>query len=491
MSEHEPRKVYEEETHDSLTSKTVSRRDFLKMAGIAGAAVGMSAGLGGLLAACGGDDEPETSTTAAPTETTAGGGETTTTAAAETTTTAEAGPEMAGELKLGYVIPLTGAMAAFGVAGNWQTDWFNKNVWKDGLVCGDGKKYKITCLVRDSQSDSNRSAQVASDLILNDKVSLIGASSSAANVIPVRDTAEALKCPGVHYDVPGDAWAEGKSKEGDLKWNWCAWWVGKDLVENFVKMWGLVPNNKTVGALWVNDADGMVFANALPGLFEELGYKLIDPGRFEVGTEDFSAIISQFKKEGVELVCGMANPAEYTNYVKQSAQQSFQPPIVTCAKAMLFTSAVEALGDLGDGMTAECWFHPKYPYVSTVTGMSAQQYCDAFEADTGTQWTQPICFIGCYELWTDVLQRTKNPMDKLSIVEAIKGTNIIAAGGPVDWTVNPEPRFGFYNFCSKPLAGGQWVMGKGKWKYDMELVASVTDTTIPVTAEMKPVQYPS
>jgi len=158
---------------------------------------------------------------------------------------------------------------------------------------------------------------------------------------------------------------------------------------------------------------------------------------------------------------------------------------------MLFTSAVEALGDLGDGMTAECWFHPKYPYVSTVTGMSAQQYCDAFEADTGTQWTQPICFIGCYELWTDVLQRTKNPMDKLSIVEAIKGTNIIAAGGPVDWTVNPEPRFGFYNFCSKPLAGGQWVMGKGKWKYDMELVASVTDTTIPVTAEMKPVQYPS
>ena len=81
----------------------------------------------------------------------------------------------------------------------------------------------------------------------------------------------------------------------------------------------------------------MVFANALPGLFKELGFTL---GRSRAGsspgTEDFSAIISQFKKNGVELVCGMANPPEFTNYVKQCAQQSFKPKITTCAKALLF-----------------------------------------------------------------------------------------------------------------------------------------------------------
>jgi branched-chain amino acid transport system substrate-binding protein len=467
---------------------TVSRRDFLKMAGIAGAAIGVGGGLGGLLAACGGDEET-TTTAAGETTTTAG---TETTAAGETTTSVSTDAEQGGEIKAGYIIPVTGAMAAFGAAGQWQLDWFNKNTWKDGIIGGDGKKYKMSATIYDSQSDSNRSSQVTSDAILNDGVMLVGASSSAANVIPVRDMAESLETPGIHYDVPGDAW-QADAPDGGFKWNWCSWWVGKDLVGNFVKMWELVPTNKVVGALWVNDADGMVFANNLPALFEELGYTLVDPGRFEVGTEDFSAIISEFKSEGVELVCGMANPAEFTNYVTQSAQQSFQPKITTCAKALLFPSSVDALGDLGDGMTVEAWYHPQYGYKSDVTGMTAQQYCDDFEATTGQQWTPPICFIGCFELWTDVLRRATNPLDKASIVEAIKGTKLTLTGGPVDWTVNPEPKFGFWNFSSKPLAGGQWVKDTtGKHKYAMELVASEQDpTNIPVTAEMKEMVYAS
>ena len=477
---------------EAATAKSVSRRDFLKMAGIAGASIGVAGGLGGLLAACGGSDD--TTTTAAAASTSTAGAATTgsTAAAGDTSTSASASAEDGGEIKAGYVIPVTGAMAAFGAAGQWQLDWFNKNTWKDGLICGDGKKYKISAKIYDSQSDSNRSSQVTSDAILNDGVRLVGASPSAANVIPVRDMAESLECPGVHYDVPGDAGAAGK-KLGDLKWNWCSWWVGKDLVSNFFKMWELVPTNKVVGALWVNDADGNVFRTALPDLFKAQGYTVVDPGPFEVGTEDFSAVISQFKKGGVELVCGMANPAEFTNYVTQSAQQSFKPKITTCAKAMLFPSAVDALGDLGDGMTVEAWYHPKYAFKSDVTGMTAQQYCDDFEAVTGQQWTQPICFIGCFELWTDVLRRTKDPKDKNSIVDAIKQTKVTLTGGPVDWTVNPEPKFNFPNFCAKPLGGGQWVKDTtGKHKYAQELVASVTDSTnIPVTAQMKEMTYPA
>ena len=64
-------------------SETVSRRDFLKIAGVAGATIGAGAGLGGILAACGGTT---TTTVAAPTTTTAGGA--TTTAGEATTTTA-------------------------------------------------------------------------------------------------------------------------------------------------------------------------------------------------------------------------------------------------------------------------------------------------------------------------------------------------------------------------------------------------------------------
>ena len=477
---------------EAATAKSVSRRDFLKRAGIAGASIGVAGGLGGLLAACGGSDD--TTTTAAAASTSTAGAATTgsTAAAGDTSTSASASAEDGGEIKAGYVIPVTGAMAAFGAAGQWSLDWMNKNTWKDGLVCGDGKKYKITAKIYDSQSDSNRSSQVTSDAILNDGVSIIGASSSAANVIPVAAMADSLGCPGIHYDVPGDAWNDAQ-KDGAYKWNWCSWWVGKDLVGNFFKMWSLVSTNKVVGALWVNDADGNVFRSALPALFKANGYTLVDPGPFEVGTEDFSAVISKFKSGGVELVCGMANPAEFTNYVKQCAQQSFKPKITTCAKALLFPSAIDALGDLGDGMTVETWYHPKYAYKSDVTGMTAQQYCDDFEAVTGQQWTQPICYIGIFELWTDILKRAKNPTDKNSIIEAVKATKVTLTGGVVDWTVNPEPKFNIPNFCAKPLGGGQWVKDTtGKHNYAQEIVASEQDATnIPITAQMKEMTYPA
>ena len=468
--------------------KTVSRRDFLRMAGIAGATVGVAGGLGGMLVACGGTDE-STTTSAAASSTTAGAETTASVAAGDTTTSAATSAEMAGELKCGYVVPLTGGMAQFGAAAKWQVGWMEQNVWKDGLVCGDGKAYKISTTIGDSQSDSNRSAQVAADLINNTGISLIGGSSSAANVIPVRDTAESFECPGIYYDCPGDAWGAGLKEP--LKWNWCAWWVGKDVALNFTGMWDNIPNNKVVGALWENSADGDNFANALPGLFTSLGLTLSDPGQYTVGTEDYSTIINQFKKDGVEVVCGMASSADFSNFWTQALQASYKPKIVTVAKALLFPDGVNALGENGGGMSVECWYHPTYPYKSDVTGMTPQQYCDQYEKDTGLQWTQPVCFIGCFELWTDVLRRTKNPMDKNSIVEAIKATKVTATGGPVDWTTNPDPVSGLYNFCTKPIAGGQWVKGTGNFKYDLKIVTSKTHPDIPVGATMEEVQYPA
>lgn len=459
--------------------RTVSRREFLKIAGVAGATVGVGAGLGGLLAACGGSDE--TTTTTAGTGTTAAPG--------ETTTSVSAGVEEGDEVKAGYVIPITGNMAAFGVAASWHIDYFNKNVWKDGMVMGDGKKHKFTVIVKDMQSDSNRAAQVAQDLILNDGVMLVGASASAANVVPVRDVAENFECPCITYDCPGDAWNAGQP-DGGFKWSWHTWFIFKDMAANFIAMWDMIPTNKVVGGLYPNDADGLAFAGGLPPAFQAQGYTYVDPGRFENGTEDYTAIISQFRKDGVEIVNGVPTPPDFANFWKQAVQQGFRPKMSTQAKAMLFPDGVNALGELGDGQTVECWFHPKFPYTSSLLGVTPQQICDQWEEETGSQWTQPVCFFGQFEVWTDILQRCTAPLDKNAIIEATKGTKITTIGGPVDWTANPDPYSGFFNFSTKPITGGQWVKGTGKHLYDMEIVASVSQPEIETTAAIKEVQYP-
>ena len=190
----------------SIEEKSISRRDFLKIAGVTGAAVGLSAGLGGLVAACG-DGEEATTTTGGTTETT---GDVTTTTAAGVTTTAEAGAEMGREIKVGFVDALTGPLADFGVAGQYCAERWREFV-ADGLVCGDGKKHPIDIMIQDSQSDSNRAAQVAGDFITQDKCDFILAAASPDTVNPVADQCEALGAPCLTVDSPMESYFFGRN----------------------------------------------------------------------------------------------------------------------------------------------------------------------------------------------------------------------------------------------------------------------------------------
>jgi len=143
----------------------------VRIAGVAGAELGAGAGLGGLVAACGGGTTT-TTTTACPT-TTAGE---TTTPAAESTTTVSA-VQAGREIKIGFVTPLTGGLASFGIPDSYCVDRAKAAIG-DGVVCGDGQKHPISFTVSDSQSDSNRAAQVTGDLINNTKVDMILAAST-------------------------------------------------------------------------------------------------------------------------------------------------------------------------------------------------------------------------------------------------------------------------------------------------------------------------
>ena len=65
--------------------------------------------------------------------------------------------------KIGYVSPETGPLAAFGEADAFVLDIAKKH-FKDGVKIG-GKSVPVEIIVKDSQSNPNRAAEVAADLI--------------------------------------------------------------------------------------------------------------------------------------------------------------------------------------------------------------------------------------------------------------------------------------------------------------------------------------
>src|SRR5262245_48651620 len=91
-------------------------------------------------------------------------------------------------IKIGHVSPKTGPLAGFGEADSFILDQV-RGLLADGLSVG-GRTYPVQIITKDSQSSGSRAAEVASELILGDKVDLIVASATPDTTNPVADQAE-------------------------------------------------------------------------------------------------------------------------------------------------------------------------------------------------------------------------------------------------------------------------------------------------------------
>jgi branched-chain amino acid transport system substrate-binding protein len=462
----------------------ISRREFLRIAGISGAAVGMTAGLGGVLAACGGEEE--TTTTA---------GATTTTTAAPTTTVSTAA-ETGREVKLGFVTPTTGALASFGVPDGYCVERA-KEVIGDGIMCGDGLKHPITINVQDSQSDPNRAAQVAGDLILNDNIDIMLVASSPDTVVPVASQAEALGVPCLSCDAPWQSYVEPLSG-GDLsavfKWSYHVFFGAEDAFDVLNDMLTKLPTNRVLALLYSNSADGNAVHDVEAPILEQMGFTVVDGSGFQEGTEDFTAQISMFKKAGAEMGHGLLNPGDFINFWKQSIQQSWLPKVSIWGKALLFPQSLEAIGPIGVGLCADQWWGANWPYKSALLGEDCRQFADDYESRTNSQWTQPVAHFMLFEWAYDVLTRTPSVDDKDAIMEQVKTTKLETMIGPIDFTEAVEPpgppwaagpRHIVENVYKINHPAGQWVEGT-KWPFDLVTVSNAGSPMIPVEAELQP-----
>src|SRR5207237_3491048 len=99
-----------------------------------------------------------------------------------------------------------------------------------------------------------------------------------------------------------------------------------------------------------------------------------------------------FKQQGVDIVTGVVIPPDARTFLTQARQQGLRPKVVTLGKALLVSGAVEALGELGEGLSTEVWWSPSHPVTSSLTKESAARRAVSYEQASGKQWTQPVGF---------------------------------------------------------------------------------------------------
>jgi len=385
------------------------------------------------------------------------------------------------KIRIGYVSPQSGPLSAFSEADNFMVSQFLEVAKSQGL--------DVEVIVKDSQSNPNRAAEVARELITRDEVNLILVASTPETTNPVCTIAEAEEIPVISSVAPWQPWFIGQQGNPGDPGSWQPFdyvyhffWGLEDNVGAFLRMWDSVSTNRKVGALWPNDGDGNAWASdvGMPPAAAAAGFELTDAGRYQNLSDDFSAQINAFKRAECEIMTGIPIPPDFTTFWTQAKQQGYNPKIVSIAKALLFPESVVALGDLGHNLSCELYWSPAFPYKSSLTGDSAADLAGKFSDAAKRQWTQPVGFThALFELAADAIKRADDPTDGDALAEAIAATSLETVVGHVGWGKDNVPEFARKNVAKTPLVGGQWRR-KDDGSFDLVIVENGNAPEIPL-----------
>ena len=233
--------------------------------------------------------------------------------------------QSAALIKVGFITPRSGALAAFGEADAFVLETVRK--YLGGGVSAGGETYKVKILDRDSQSDPTRAGQLAKSLINSDGVDFM-LTSVPETVNPVSDACEASGVPCLSTGMPWEPWYFGRgAKPGEpspFKWTYHFGFGMANFAKAYVSQWNEpVKTNNRVAFLMPNDADGNALRNIFKPLLEKAGFTVIDPGGYEDGTTDYSAQISKFKEEKCEIFTNGQLPPDFAVFWRQATQQGF------------------------------------------------------------------------------------------------------------------------------------------------------------------------
>lgn len=383
-------------------------------------------------------------------------------------------------VRVGYISPQTGPLAPFAAADEFVLGVARQSFKNLGMP--------VEILVRDSQSNPNRAATVAGELV-NAGVSLMLVASTPETTNPVSDQCELAEVPCLSTVAPWQPWfftRGGKPAEG-FQWTYHFFWGLEDVIAVYTAMWQQLETNKVVGGLFPNDGDGNAWGDpnlGFPPVLAKQGFTLHDPGRFQDGTDNFSTQINAFKAARADIVTGVVIPPDWTTFWTQARQQGFRPKVASVGKALLFPTSMEAIGSTGQNLSTEIWWSPRHPFRSSLTGQTCAELAASYTALTGRQWTQPIGFThALFELAGDIIKRAKDPTDRPAMLEALTRTNLDTVVGHIAWEKGPVK-----NVAKTPLVGGQWRMTpQGPFKYDLVITSNTIAPAIPAADRMQPI----
>ena len=254
-------------------------------------------------------------------------------------------PAMAADkdaILIGWVAPFTGPLAQFTQTIKFIEAKALPAINKDGGIYIEEyhKKLPVKIIWADSESNPTKASEVASKLVLTDKVDLLVASWTPDTINPVSAVAERYKIPALMENGPIESWLTG----GPYHWAFGDVFYLHRMVDSYIDALDTVKTNKKVGFIFDNQVDGILLSKMVREKAAARGYTIIDPGRFPAGTKDYTSLISQFRQAGVDIVIANMVTPDFALAWRQFHQQGFIPKIFVIGKGLLLPNGCGSTG---------------------------------------------------------------------------------------------------------------------------------------------------
>jgi branched-chain amino acid transport system substrate-binding protein len=121
------------------------------------------------------------------------------------------------------------------------------------------------------------------------------------------------------------------------------------------------------------------------------------------------------------------------------------------------------------------------PYKSSLTGETAKELADAYQAKSGKQWLQSLgSTYSLFEIAQKAFTGAGDPRDRKAVAEQLRNMNYTGISGPLNFGKGPVPGVAI----QKPL-GVQWKKGT-QFPYEMVVVDNSLNKDVPVGGDLAP-----
>jgi branched-chain amino acid transport system substrate-binding protein len=334
-------------------------------------------------------------------------------------TAAVAGQEGA-PIKVGVVLPLTGAQQKFGEIENNSFRMGMEEINAAGGVNG----RPIELLMEDDKSKIDIGRSAAEKLILQDKVIVLTGGYSSDVTFAMAAVAQYRKVPFLITTGAADEITE-LGAEYVFRLNQPVSEYARPLTE-FLQQ---VVQPKGVVILYEKNLFGQSGAREFAEQAFELDWKILMNAGYDPGTVDFKPLLTKAKSTKPDVVYMISYVKEAALLVQQSKELGFKPKVFAGAAAGFTLPEFRKLaGDAAENVYSATLWTPHVHYLGATEYYS--NYMKRFGSET--EYHGAEAYASIYVV-ADALRRAKELTPK-GVREALAKTSMMTAFGPVKFT---------------------------------------------------------